>query len=143
MPVIPPDQARRWFARCRVARLATVGPAERPHLVPVVFALDGDLVVMAVDDKPKRTVRLKRLANIAANPSVCLLADGYHEDWARLWWVRCDGRARVRQRTGRDADADRQLAALTAKYPRQYAEDAPRGPVIEVVVDRWSGWCAG
>ena len=36
-----------------------------PHVVPIVFAVDGDRVYSAVDAKPKRTRALRRLANIA------------------------------------------------------------------------------
>ena len=36
--------ARARLAETRVARLATVGPNGKPHLVPVTFALDGDTI---------------------------------------------------------------------------------------------------
>src|SRR5262249_12517357 len=51
-------EARRRFAAARVARLATVAADGRPHLVPVTFAVRGDVLVTAVDHKPKRTTRL-------------------------------------------------------------------------------------
>ena len=63
-----PHQARRRFAAARVARLATVDAVGRPHIVPVTFAVDGDVVFSAVDAQPKRGTALKRLANVAANP---------------------------------------------------------------------------
>ncbi|MEV6165854.1 TIGR03668 family PPOX class F420-dependent oxidoreductase [Streptomyces sp. NPDC052052] len=141
MPDLTSAEARERFAVARVAHLATADAAGRPHLVPVVFALDGDVVVLAVDHKPKRTIRLKRLANIAANPSVCLLTDHYEDDWDRLWWARADGRARVSGRRDRSSEAARGVGLLTAKYP-QYAERPPDGPVVEVSVLRWSGWRA-
>ncbi|MER5363501.1 TIGR03668 family PPOX class F420-dependent oxidoreductase [Streptomyces sp. NPDC002785] len=141
MPALTSAEARERFAAARIARLATADMAARPHLVPVVFALDGDAVVLAVDHKPKRTTRLKRLANIAANPSVCLLADHYEDDWDRLWWVRADGEARVLPPPDRSAEAARCISLLTAKYP-QYADRPPDGPVVEVAVLRWSGWRA-
>ena len=53
-----PEEARARFAAARVARLATADAAGVPHLVPVVFAVDGDLVYSAVDAKPKRTTAL-------------------------------------------------------------------------------------
>ena len=68
-----PHQARRRFAAARVARLATADAAGRPHIVPVTFAVDGDVIYSAVDDKPKRGTALKRLANVAANPAVALV----------------------------------------------------------------------
>lgn len=136
-------QARRRFAAARVARLATVDPAGRPHLVPVTFAVapgvDGDTVAFAVDHKPKTATRLRRLANIAANPGVCLLADAYDEDWDALWWVRADGTARVLEPG--DPGCAAPLAALVLRYP-PYRERTPAGPVVVVTVTRWSGWSA-
>ncbi|MBD0422437.1 TIGR03668 family PPOX class F420-dependent oxidoreductase [Streptomyces sp. TRM S81-3] len=143
MPEMGRDEARRRFGAARVARLATVDPAGRPQLVPVVFARDGDAVVTAVDHKPKRSQRLGRLRNIAAHPAVSLLVDLYDEDWDRLWWVRADGDARVLPPD--DAPAQPEYAAamelLRSKYP-QYRQRPPEGPVIAVGVLRWTGWRA-
>jgi PPOX class probable F420-dependent enzyme len=130
-------KARTRFAGARVARLATVGADGTPHLVPVTFAVDGDIVVIAVDHKPKRTNDLRRLRNIGADPRVSLLADHYDEDWDLLWWVRADGTARVL----RDERRAEPLRPLVAKYP-QYAARPPDGPVILVDVTNWRGWSA-
>lgn len=130
------DEARERFASARVARLASVTPAGRPHLVPIVFALVGDVVYSAVDAKPKSTTSLRRLANIATNPHVTVLTDHYSDDWAQLWWARADGHATVMEMT------QRVLELLAGRYP-QYAVDPPPGPVIRMDVDRWSGWAAG
>jgi PPOX class probable F420-dependent enzyme len=126
------------FAQAPVARLATVTPDGRPHLVPVVFAVDGEVIYTAVDAKPKTTQRLRRLANIDGNPRVSLLVDHYAEDWTRLWWVRVDGVAAIHHdgnamRIGRDL--------LRAKYA-QYQSVPLNGPVIAVTVRRWSSWQA-
>jgi PPOX class probable F420-dependent enzyme len=123
------------FATARVARLATVDATGAPHLVPVVFALVGDVIHSAVDAKPKRHRALRRLANIAHEPRVSVLADHYDDDWTRLWWVRADGVARVRDTSAAG------LAALVAKYP-QYADTPPPGPFLEIEVRRWSAWSA-
>jgi PPOX class probable F420-dependent enzyme len=123
------------FAAARVARLATVGADGAPHLVPIVFAVTGDVIHSAVDAKPKRHRRLRRLANIAHEPRVSVLADRYDDDWSLLWWVRADGVARVV-----DESADG-LAALTAKYP-QYQVTPPAGPFLRIEVSSWSSWSA-
>lgn len=134
------SEARARFAAARVARLATVGAHARPHIVPVVFALDADTLYTAVDDvKPKATTRLKRLANIAANPAVALLADHYDDDWSALWWARADGTARLLEPA--DAEAERARALLAARY-EQYRAAPPPGVAIAVDVERWSGWAA-
>ena len=133
------DEARALFASARVARLATVGAGARPHLVPVVFAVAGDAVYSAVDAKPKRTTALKRLENVARNPRVALLADHYDDaDWSALWWVRADGSARVLED---GEEAERAVGLLRERYA-QYRGDPPRGPVLAVAVERWSGWRA-
>jgi PPOX class probable F420-dependent enzyme len=135
-----PARARERFASARVARLATADADGRPHLVPVVFALAGETLYTAVDDvKPKATMRLRRLANIAGNPAVALLADHYEDDWTALWWARADGTARLIEPD--DAEAARARALLSARY-RQYREAPPPGVVIAVDVARWSGWAA-
>lgn len=133
------EELRHRFAATRVARLATIGPGGAPHLVPVVFALDGDTVYSAVDAKPKRTTNLQRLANVRDDPRATLLADHYDEDWTALWWVRADGRGRVIERG--EPEADRAVELLAARYP-QYVATPPPGPVLAVDVERWSGWAA-
>jgi PPOX class probable F420-dependent enzyme len=134
------EQARALFASARVARLATADAAGRPHVVPLVFALDGDTIVSAVDAKPKRTTALRRLANVAENPRVALLADHYDDaDWTALWWARADGTARVA--AADEPAAGRALALLAARYD-QYRAAPPAGPVLLVAVERWSGWRA-
>jgi PPOX class probable F420-dependent enzyme len=138
LPVTDGRAAER-FATARVARLATVGPDGAPHVVAITFAVVGGTIVHAVDHKPKRTRALRRLANIAANPAVSVLADHYDEDWRALWWVRADGRARI---VG--ADSDEGAAAVGALVERytQYAQRPPQGPVVVVDVARWSCWSA-
>ncbi|GMA25808.1 PPOX class F420-dependent oxidoreductase [Luteimicrobium album] len=127
---------RERLARVRHAHLATTGADAHPHVVPVTFALVGDDLVTAVDHKPKTTTRLRRLTNITENPRVAVLADRYDDDWTHLWWVRADGVAHIEH----DGPAfDAALAALAERYP-QYRADPPRGPVIRMRIERWSGW---
>jgi PPOX class probable F420-dependent enzyme len=131
-------EALQRFAEWRVARLASVGPGGRPHVVPCTFAVAGGRIVSVVDEKPKRTKALQRLANIRSDPRVSLLVDHYEEDWLRLWWVRADGLAEIA-----DAGPERDAAvdALAAKYP-QYVRTPPGGPAVIVTVDRWAWWSA-
>jgi PPOX class probable F420-dependent enzyme len=132
-------EARALFAQARVARLATADAERRPHLVPIAFAVDGDEIVSAVDHKPKRTMRLRRLANIEANPRVSVLADHYEDDWSGLWWARADGTARIVEPGAEEHE--RAVSKLAARYP-QYSERRPSGSVIMISVSRWSGWRA-
>lgn len=132
-----PEELRARVAGVPVARLATVRPDGAPRLVPITFALVGELLCSAVDEvKPKRHQRLARLRDVARDPRVTVLVDHYEPDWSRLWWVRVDGTAAVHH----DGPIrERALTALAAKYP-QYATRPPSGPVLVVTPTRWSGW---
>ncbi len=128
-PSLPPA-----VGLARVARLATTD-GSRPHVVPVVFCeLDGAIYI-PIDGKPKSGRRLRRLANIAANPAVALLVDDYFEDWSRLRWTRIDGDAEV------VASGAEVVAALRAKYP-QYRQFEVGTTAIRVTIRRLRSWSA-
>ena len=132
------DDARRRLGTARVAVLATVSASGRPHVVPVTFAVDRDVIYTAVDAKPKSTRDLRRLSNIRGDPRVSVLAEHYEDDWEALWWVRADGEAAL---IGDQAAMAEPIRLLADRYP-QYRRDPPAGPVIAVRVTRWTGWSA-
>lgn len=133
--MIPAEVLKR-FAHARVAHLATVREDGAPHLVPFVFELQGDSIYAIVDDKPKRTKNVMRLANIRNDPRVSVLVDSYEERWDRLWWIRADGIARVVEEGD---DRDRVVQILSEKYP-QYQDQPPSGPAIVILVKQWRHW---
>ncbi|QXE35952.1 TIGR03668 family PPOX class F420-dependent oxidoreductase [Streptomyces sp. GMY02] len=129
-------EARARFGAGAVARLGTADARGVPHVVPVTFAVSGDMVFFAVDHKPKRTWDLRRLRNVRENPRVSVLVDHYADDWSELWWARADGRAEVWEAgAGRGAAVE----LLRGKY-EQYRDRPPEGPVVAIQVERWSGW---
>ena len=121
-----------------MARLGTADGQGRPHVVVVTFAVDGDTIYTAVDQKPKSGNYLKRLRNVGENPWVTVLADRYSDDWDTLWWVRADGRAAI---LGDERSMAGPFRLLTERY-WQYRKAPPTGPVLAVTVERWSGWAA-
>lgn len=131
--ILPADVCRDRFTAADRVFLATTDADLVPHIVPVTFALTDDVVLIAVDHKPKTTRNLRRLRNIAFNPRVALLLDHYEPDWTHLWWIRANGTATITE--------DAPIAGLTAKYP-QYAETPPPGPFITIAVEKWTGWSA-
>jgi PPOX class probable F420-dependent enzyme len=133
---IDPKEMRLRVGESRVARLGTVGPDGRPHLVPCVFVLEGDTIYTPIDHKPKRTRRLQRLKNIEANPAATMLVDYYAEEWDECWWVSAQGRARILE--GGD-DFERARGLLIARY-RQYSDPAQIHPIIAIHIDKWVGW---
>ncbi|WP_420620590.1 TIGR03668 family PPOX class F420-dependent oxidoreductase [Candidatus Poriferisocius sp.] len=129
-------EMRQRVGEARSGVLSTVTADGQPHAVPCCFVLDGDTAYSAVDAKPKSTLALRRLDNLAANPAACLLVDCYDDDWSELWWIRVDGTARVLV----DGDErDRALDLLAVKYP-QYRETRPPGPVIAMDITAWRSW---
>jgi PPOX class probable F420-dependent enzyme len=134
------DDARSRFLEARIARLATVDGMGHPHVVPIVFAVEGNTIYSAVDSKPKRTTALRRLANVEANSNVSVLVDYYDDsDWDALWWARADGAGRVLDAA--TAEGSTAVSCLTRRYP-QHERTPPVGPVLAIDVERWSGWSA-
>ena len=122
------ETAARFIAGRRVAHLATADASGAPHVVPICFVLDGDMIYTAIDSKPKRVDfrSLKRVRNIESNPRVSLVFDRYREDWKRIGYVLVTGEARLVE------DAPERAAAeglLRAKY-RQYRSMLPPGGLI-------------
>ncbi len=116
--------------------LGTVDARRGTHLVPVVYTtVDESRVVIAVDAKPKRSRRLRRLDNIERDPRVTLLIDHYSRDWTDLWWVRVDGIASIRASVSADVEQRHRN-----RYPQ--LEGHELGPWIDIEVGRLSGWMA-
>jgi PPOX class probable F420-dependent enzyme len=112
--------------------LATVHAERGVDAVPVVYALDGDRVLLPVDTvKAKTRTRLQRLVNLEHDPRCVLLVDHYDDDWSRLWWVRVHGTATVVE--GRED-------ALTA-FPA-YRQDGAVEATIVLRPDAVTGWRA-
>ena len=129
-------EMRQRVEEARSGVLSTVTAEGQPHAVPCCFALTDDVVYSAVDAKPKSTLALRRLDNLAANPAACLLVDRYDDDWSKLWWIRVDGTARV---LVEGDERDQALNLLAAKY-HQYQETRPPGPVIAIDITDWRAW---
>jgi len=132
------DTERRFLARQRVAHLATADKRAVPHVVPVCFAIREHTLYITIDQKPKRsTTALRRLRNIAENPSVSVIADHYHEDWTRLGWVMLHGGAEILTEGTEHADAQ---ILLRERYPQLRVMQIAGYPVIAVRIERTSSW---
>jgi PPOX class probable F420-dependent enzyme len=132
------DPQRAFLAAQRVARLATADGVGRPHVVPVCYALLRDKVYFTIDEKPKKKpVRLKRLANLRANPVAALVVDRYDEDWTRLGWVMVQGGAEILEA---GAEHDEAQAALRSRYPQLAAMHIEALPVVAVRIERAASW---
>ena len=132
-----------------IARLATVSPDGRPHLVPVVFARFAGRFVTPVDGKPKRGSQLARVRNARETPAASLLLDGYSDDWTQLWWLRVDATIEVVEPVvdgdTRDEFVSGAVEALRQKYPQYQSVEVLRDPATLLALrpDRITSWCAG
>ena len=134
---MPSASELQFIQHQRVAHLATADSAGRPHVVPVCFAYRDGRIYIAIDEKPKRSLRLKRLRNIEENPQVSLVFDRYDEDWSRLGWVMIHGTAAI-VRGG--PEHERAVAALRGRYPQYQSMTLEGRPVISVTAERVSSW---
>ena len=108
----------------RVARVATVGRAGRPHNVPVCVVATGGRLYFA-SDKSARKVR-----NLRENPRVALAFDVYTEHWKRLAGAMVVGTCSI---IDQGAAFHRARQALYRKY-KSYARVAPIAPEDSVIV---------
>ena len=61
----------KFLREHELCRLATASKDAKPHVVPVIYTLDGGDVVVAVDYKTRK------LKNLRENPRVALVVDEY------------------------------------------------------------------
>jgi PPOX class probable F420-dependent enzyme len=121
----------------RVARLAFVDEDDRPRVLPVTFALAGEAVWSAIDEKPKRSTEPARVRRLRRRPEAALCVDVYSDDWSQLAWVQLLGRVEwLAVEEGGEG-----MAALAAKY-EPYAERTPPGPLMRLAVERALYWRA-
>src|SRR5579875_114841 len=119
------SHVRNFLMFARIGRLATADRNAKPHNVPVCFCFDGLRFYFVVDEKPKRqgSLGLKRMRNIAENPSVALIVDHYEEDWDHLAYVL----------------AMRRLRDKYAQY-RAMALSPERNPMVRIEPQRVHVW---
>ena len=97
--------------------LGTLHATRGIDLVPVVFAVDGEVVGVPIDEvKPKSSTNLQRTKNLADDPRATLLVEGWdHDDWTRLWWVRAELR-RIQPDAAANESLDVQLREKYSQY---------------------------
>ena len=72
-----------FLEKHQVCRFATVSKDAIPRVTPVIYALDGENVVIAVD------YGTKKLANCRENENVSLVVDEIHSKMAVIIQGRC------------------------------------------------------
>ena len=117
--------------------LGTVDPDRGTHLVPVVFAVSGDELVVPIDAvKPKATRQLRRIGNLRSDARASLVVDHRSDDWTELWWVRADLGF-----LGTEDYTDGWRSRLANRYP-QYREPGTVRSLLLFTIRSLSGWAA-
>lgn len=77
-------KALKFLREHEVCRLATASRDAKPHVVPVIYAMDGENVVVAID------YGTKKLKNLKENNSVALVVDDYRPNKAVMIEGECE-----------------------------------------------------
>jgi PPOX class probable F420-dependent enzyme len=126
------DWAAALLDEVFVGHLGLLDEDGNPRVQPVTFARVGDVIVSAIDDKPKRGVPA-RVERLRRHPRAALTIDRYDADWTKLAWVQLLGDVTI------EAVDDESLRALQARYPA-YRDTPPRGPLLKLRPERVLSW---
>lgn len=131
MPTPPlPEHVRELLAKPNPAVVATLGADGRPVSVATWYLLDGDRVLLNMDEGRKRLDHLRRDPRVSLT---ALDADGWYTH------VSLQGRVTEMREDPGLADIDRLAVHYTGKPYR----NRDRGRVSAwMEVDRWHGWGA-
>jgi nitroimidazol reductase NimA-like FMN-containing flavoprotein (pyridoxamine 5'-phosphate oxidase superfamily) len=83
MGVLTPRQLK-FLGEHELARLATASRDARPHVVPVIYAMDGEDFIVAID------YGTKKLKNLRENRRVALVVDDYQPNHAVMIEGECE-----------------------------------------------------
>ena len=137
------DDVRATLESARHGYLSTASAEADPHLQPVVFQVVADSIYIAIDEKPKTTLRLRRLTNIESNPKFALLVDHYDDDWNQLWWILLRGPAEALWPSEwEQEEASMAIAALRDKYQQYESMGLEERPLLKLRPDRVTRWSA-
>jgi PPOX class probable F420-dependent enzyme len=128
------DWAAELLDEIPIGHLGLLDEDGEPRVQPVTFARIGELIVSAIDDKPKRGTPA-RIARLRAHPRAALTVDRYDADWTRLAWVQLLGDVSI------EPVDDASLHALQARYAA-YITRPPKGPLLKLRPKRVLSWRA-
>ncbi len=74
----------KFLKEHELARLATASRDAQPHVVPVIYAMDGEDIIIAID------YGTKKLKNLRENKKVAIVADDYHPNHAVMVEGECE-----------------------------------------------------
>jgi len=118
----------------RVCRVATVGEAGIPHLVPVCHVVaDGKIYFASGDDG-------RKVLNLRVNARLALTVDLYSDDWPSLKGVMVQGTATLIEKGPRFRAIRARLYRKYPQYPDEAAIDEKDSVIVEVTPTRVFSW---
>jgi len=118
----------------RVCRVATVGEAGMPHLVPVCHVVAGGKIYFASGDDARKVL------NLRASSRVALTVDLYSDAWANLKGVMVQGTAALIEKGPRFRKIRALLYRKYPQYPDEAALDESDSVIIEVTPAHVFSW---
>jgi PPOX class probable F420-dependent enzyme len=118
----------------RVCRVATVGEAGVPHLVPVCHVVADEKIYFASGTDGRKVLNLK------ANARLAVTVDLYSDDWAHLKGVMVQGQAALIERGPRFRKIRALLYRKYPQYPDEAALDESDSVIVEVTPTRVFSW---
>ncbi|MBI4561417.1 MAG: pyridoxamine 5'-phosphate oxidase family protein [Candidatus Rokubacteria bacterium] len=118
----------------RVCRVATVGEAGVPHLVPVCHVLAEGKIYFASGSDARKVLNLK------ANSRVAVTVDLYADDWANLKGVMVQGTAKLIEKGPRFRTVRALLYKKYPQYPNEAALEESDSVIVEVTPTRVFSW---
>ncbi len=118
----------------RVCRVATVGEAGMPHLVPVCHVVAGGKIYFASGNDGRKVL------NLRANPRVALTVDLYSDAWPNLKGVMVQGTATLIAKGPRFRKIRALLYRKYPQYPDEAALDESDSVVVEVTPTHVFSW---
>jgi nitroimidazol reductase NimA-like FMN-containing flavoprotein (pyridoxamine 5'-phosphate oxidase superfamily) len=126
--VLAPKQLA-YLKRHELCRLATASKDARPHVVPVIYAMDGEDVIIAID------YGTKKLENLRQNKRVALVVDDYHPNHA----VMLEGDCEILER-GKEYLRLLQVLFDRFEYYRKNPWGEGESPILKVMPTKAVSW---
>lgn len=118
----------------RVCRVATVGEAGTPHLVPVCHAVDDGKIYFGSGNDARKVL------NLRANPRLAVTVDLYSDAWSNLKGVMVQGTATLIEKGPRFRKIRALLYRKYPQYPDDAALDESDSVIVEVTPTRVFSW---
>jgi nitroimidazol reductase NimA-like FMN-containing flavoprotein (pyridoxamine 5'-phosphate oxidase superfamily) len=115
------DKELKFLKSHELCRLATASKDAKPHVVPVIYALDGENVVIAVD------YGTKKLSNLRENKKVALVVDDYRPNRA----IMVEGESEILER-GKEYLRLLQILFDKFEFYRKHPWGEGESPILKV-----------